>query len=65
LPAYGRPGDAGLDLFSAEDHEIKPGERVMVAQLLIQPIETAVIEEVQELSESNRGENAFGSTGVR
>jgi len=26
LPEYGRSGDAGLDLFSVVDHEIKPGE---------------------------------------
>jgi dUTP pyrophosphatase len=27
LPRYGRPGDAGLDLFSAEAYELSPGER--------------------------------------
>lgn len=27
LPRYGRLGDAGLDLFSAEAYELKPGER--------------------------------------
>lgn len=27
LPRYGRPGDAGLDLFSTEEHELGPGER--------------------------------------
>jgi len=27
LPCYGRPGDAGLDLFSAEAYELAPGER--------------------------------------
>jgi dUTP pyrophosphatase len=26
LPSYGRPGDAGLDLFSAEDSVLDPGE---------------------------------------
>ena len=30
LPAYARPGDAGLDLASAEDVEVGPGERVQV-----------------------------------
>jgi dUTP pyrophosphatase len=25
LPQYGHPGDAGLDLFSAVDHELEPG----------------------------------------
>lgn len=26
LPVYGHPGDAGLDLFSAGEYEIQPGE---------------------------------------
>jgi dUTP pyrophosphatase len=30
LPSYARPGDAGLDLFSAEDVSLKPGERAAV-----------------------------------
>ncbi len=34
-----------------------------VAQLLIQSIETPTFEEVKELSESDRGAGAFGSTG--
>ena len=31
LPAYGHPGDAGLDLMSRGDHVIPPGARVLVA----------------------------------
>ncbi len=27
IPAYGRAGDAGLDLFCIEDYELQPGER--------------------------------------
>jgi dUTP pyrophosphatase len=30
LPAYAHPGDAGLDLASAVDTEIAPGERAMI-----------------------------------
>jgi dUTP pyrophosphatase len=30
LPAYARPGDAGLDLRSAVDVDVAPGERAMV-----------------------------------
>ncbi len=30
LPGYARTGDAGLDLFSAEDVSLKPGERAAV-----------------------------------
>jgi len=27
LPTYAHPGDVGLDLFSLEDYDLKPGER--------------------------------------
>jgi dUTP diphosphatase len=30
LPSYARPGDAGLDLASAVDAEVGPGDRIMV-----------------------------------
>lgn len=30
LPRYAHPGDAGLDLFSAEDLTLAPGERAMI-----------------------------------
>ena len=30
LPAYARPGDAGLDLHARTDARIEPGERVLV-----------------------------------
>ena len=129
IPAYARPGDAGLDLLAAEDATLQPGERSAVptgiaialpdgyaafvqarsgralkeglgvangpglidsgyrgevkvivvnldpsspidirrgekiAQLVIQRVETAEIEVVDELPESERGAGGFGSTG--
>ena len=42
--------------------DIKRGEKI--AQLVIQAVETAEIEEVEELPESLRGEGGFGSTGL-
>lgn len=30
LPAYGHPGDAGADLYAAEDVELAPGERALI-----------------------------------
>lgn len=129
LPSYARRDDAGLDLFAAEDAELKPGERAAlptgiavaipagyagfvhprsgraleegltvanapgtidsgyrgqvkvilvnldptepvyikrgekIAQLVVQRIETADLVEVDDLSDSERGEKGFGSTG--
>lgn len=31
IPHYAHKGDAGLDLYSAEDYLLKPGERVLVS----------------------------------
>jgi dUTP pyrophosphatase len=45
-----------------EDYQVKKGQKI--AQVLIQPIITAEVEEVQELSESTRGASGFGSTGM-
>ncbi len=45
-----------------DDLVIKKGQKI--AQMLIQPIETPQIEEVNELNDTNRGENGFGSTGL-
>ncbi|MGB9764982.1 MAG: dUTP diphosphatase [Candidatus Saccharicenans sp.] len=35
-----------------------------IAQMLIQPVETAEIIEVEELDKTDRGEGGFGSTGL-
>ncbi len=47
---------------SEKDYLVKKGQKI--AQVLVQPICTAEIEEVQELSSSVRGEKGFGSTGL-
>ena len=127
IPHYAHPGDAGMDIFSAEEAIIKAGERKniktgvkmelpdgfvglvwdksglalkngiktmagvidadyrgeigivlvnlsendykiekgqKIAQMLIQKVERAEIEEARELSETKRGEGSFGSTGL-
>jgi len=128
-PSYAHPGDAGLDIRSAEDVVILPGERALVstgfsmalpegyaafvqprsglaardgisivntpglvdchyrgevkvilinhgsepfrvrrgdriAQMVIQKVEAARVEVVEELEETARGEGGFGSTGI-
>lgn len=51
----------GIANLSGEDYTIEKGHKV--AQMLIQKIESPVIEEEGELSDSHRGEKGFGSTG--
>ena len=46
---------------SYEDRTINPGDRI--AQLIIMPCLSAEFNEVDELSETDRGEGGFGSTG--
>ena len=131
LPGYAHEGDAGLDLYAAQDRAIAPGERAMVptgvavaipegyagfvqprsgralrdglsfvntpglidshyrgeikiiainldpvqplaisrgdkiAQLVLQRVERATLEEVDDLGQTVRGEGGFGSTGHR
>jgi len=126
LPNYAHPGDVGMDLYSLEDYDLKPGERKVffvgfalefseghaaiikdkgglpskfglhtmggvydagyrgeynvilinlgqeayhisqgdkIAQLVIYPVVIAELAEVDELSDSSRGDGRFGSTG--
>jgi dUTP pyrophosphatase len=42
---------------------VKKGERI--AQMVVCPIQQVIIEEVSELSETNRGIGGFGSTGTK
>lgn len=58
-------GEIGVILvnLSNEDFVIENGERV--AQLVIAKHERAEWNEVNELSETSRGEGGFGSTGVK
>ena len=52
----------GLINLSQENFEIKKGQKI--AQVLFQKVEIPEIEEVSELPKTNRGEKAFGSTGI-
>lgn len=46
-----------------ESYTIVPGERI--AQMVIMPVSTMPIAEVSELSDTERGEGGFGSTGKK
>ena len=51
----------GIINLSTEDYVFEAGHKV--AQMLIQKVERATIEEAPELSDAPRGEGGFGSTG--
>eukprot|EP00618_Florenciella_parvula_P014253 CAMPEP_0119467264 /NCGR_PEP_ID=MMETSP1344-20130328/1533_1 /TAXON_ID=236787 /ORGANISM="Florenciella parvula, Strain CCMP2471" /LENGTH=246 /DNA_ID=CAMNT_0007499621 /DNA_START=147 /DNA_END=887 /DNA_ORIENTATION=+ len=57
-------GDVGVILFNFgdEDFVVNPGDRV--AQLILEKVHMAPVEEVEELPDTNRGAGGFGSTGV-
>lgn len=56
-------GNVGVVMFnhSDKDFEVKKGDRI--AQLICEKIFYPVLKEVASLSETNRGEGGFGSTG--
>lgn len=58
-------GNVGVILFNHgdKDFDIKAGDRV--AQLILERIAIADVEEVSSLDETARGEGGFGSTGVK
>ncbi|MCB0219015.1 MAG: dUTP diphosphatase [Chrysiogenetes bacterium] len=47
----------------SEDYEIHHGDRI--AQMVIAPVVQGAFKEVENLSDTERGEGGFGSTGVR
>jgi dUTP pyrophosphatase len=48
---------------SNDSFAIEIGDRI--AQLIVMPIPTINFEQVEELTESQRGESGFGSSGIR
>ena len=59
----GYRGEIGVILFNSSDvdFQVKKGDRV--AQVVIAPVAQPVIEEAQEIDETDRGAGGFGSTG--
>ena len=52
----------GMMNLSDKDYEFKAGEKII--QMLVIPVASTEIVEVDELCESDRGQGAFGSSGV-
>jgi dUTP pyrophosphatase len=59
----GYRGEYNVNLINLgqEPYLIEKGDKI--AQLVIMPVEIATLEEVEEMSESSRGDGRFGSTG--
>lgn len=51
----------GLINLSSETFTIEPNQRI--AQMILMPVSTCNVIEVEEMDETNRGTNGFGSTG--
>ncbi len=58
-------GEIGVIIrnLSKKDYKINKGDKI--AQMLIQKVECPIIEKVQELDDTERGEGGFGSTGLQ
>ncbi len=54
----------GVVLFNHSDTDFKVSRGDRIAQLILEKIEIAEVEEVNELVQTKRGANGFGSTGV-
>ena len=46
---------------SAEPYELKKGDKI--AQVLFQPVATAIFKQTEDVSDTSRGDGKFGSTG--
>lgn len=58
-------GNVGVILFNHSDKDFVVNKGDRIAQLILEQIEHDIeVEEVENLTETNRGENGFGSTGI-
>jgi dUTP pyrophosphatase len=58
-------GEIGVVLINLGNTEFKVEKYMRIAQMLIQPVEIAKLHPVTELSETKRGDGAWGSTGTK
>ena len=57
-------GEVKVLLFNLSDTDFQVNAEDRIAQIIIEKYTPTQIVEVEELSETNRGEGGFGSTGV-
>lgn len=59
----GYRGEVGIVLQNLGSDEFIVEKNMKIAQMLIQPIHSPELEEVEELDETKRGDGGFGSSG--
>ena len=57
-------GEVGVVLKNLGDGELMITKNMKIAQMLIQPVLSAIIQESDSLDDTERGEGGFGSTGT-
>jgi dUTP pyrophosphatase len=60
----GYRGEVGVVLKNLGEEDVEITLNMRIAQMLIQPVVSANLEETEELEETARGEGGFGSTGT-
>lgn len=61
----GYRGEIGVVIINLGKEDFKVEKNMRIAQMLIQPIAVPTITEVEELDETTRNNNGFGSTGLK
>ncbi len=60
----GYRGEVKIVLINLSQEPVQVEKHQKIAQMLIQPIQSATVSEVEELDDTARGEGGFGSTGL-
>lgn len=60
----GYRGEVGVILMNHGKSSYKVEKGMKIAQMVVKPVITVAVEEVEELSDTRRGEGGFGSTGT-
>ncbi len=61
----GYRGEIGVILINHGKQEFHVEKGMKIAQMVVKPVFTVTIKEIEELTDTTRGEGGFGSTGIR
>ncbi|MBV7272632.1 dUTP diphosphatase [Clostridium sp. PL3] len=61
----GYRGEIGVILINHGKQEFHVEKGMKIAQMVVKPVFRVTIKEIEELTDTSRGEGGFGSTGVR